>query len=156
MAGACLIGSALPGVVAAGFALPVSVYAWKSLAAPWPVGVLAAALVVAALAFFAGLSEELRRRAAQLLVLGRQAKRIAGEREAATGLADEARRRAEEANLAKSRFLASMSHELRTPLNAILGFSEVMANEVLGPIGNPTYREYARDMHELRPAPARR
>jgi two-component system cell cycle sensor histidine kinase PleC len=40
-----------------------------------------------------------------------------------------------------------MSHELRTPLNAILGFSEVMAHEVLGPIENPAYREYARDIH---------
>jgi two-component system cell cycle sensor histidine kinase PleC len=62
-------------------------------------------------------------------------------------MSDEARRRAEEANLAKSRFLASMSHELRTPLNAILGFSEVMAKQVLGPIENPTYREYAGDIH---------
>src|SRR5690606_33021102 len=53
----------------------------------------------------------------------------------------------EEANLAKSRFLATMSHELRTPLNAILGFSEVMAAEVLGPLQNPTYREYAGDIH---------
>ncbi|WP_292141893.1 HAMP domain-containing sensor histidine kinase, partial [Mesorhizobium sp.] len=49
---------------------------------------------------------------------------------------------------AKSRFLASMSHELRTPLNAILGFSEVMSNEVLGPMSNPTYRDYAHDVHE--------
>jgi len=62
-------------------------------------------------------------------------------------VSDEARRRAEEANLAKSRFLATMSHELRTPLNAILGFSEVMKNEVLGPMQNPTYREYAADIH---------
>jgi two-component system, cell cycle sensor histidine kinase PleC len=62
-------------------------------------------------------------------------------------MSDEGRRRAEEANLAKSRFLASMSHELRTPLNAILGFSEVMAKEVLGPIQNTTYREYAGDIH---------
>ena len=41
-----------------------------------------------------------------------------------------------------------MSHELRTPLNAILGFSEVMAGEVLGPMNSPTYREYSRDIHE--------
>ncbi|WP_139276672.1 PAS domain-containing sensor histidine kinase [Spirulina major] len=34
--------------------------------------------------------------------------------------------RSEEANLAKSQFLAKMSHELRTPLNAILGFSQLM------------------------------
>ncbi|GGF88510.1 hypothetical protein GCM10007301_55550 [Azorhizobium oxalatiphilum] len=48
---------------------------------------------------------------------------------------------------AKSRFLAEMSHELRTPLNAVLGFSEVMAQEVLGPHGTPAYRDYAQDIH---------
>ena len=41
----------------------------------------------------------------------------------------------------KSRFLATMSHELRTPLNAILGFSELMAHEVKGPLPE-AYREY--------------
>jgi PAS domain S-box-containing protein len=41
----------------------------------------------------------------------------------------ETRRAAEEANTAKSHFLASMSHELRTPLNAILGYSEMMQEE---------------------------
>ncbi|MDQ0436444.1 two-component system cell cycle sensor histidine kinase PleC [Kaistia dalseonensis] len=65
----------------------------------------------------------------------------------AKSVSDESRRRAEEANLAKSRFLATISHELRTPLNAILGFSEVMKNEVLGPMPNATYRGYASDIH---------
>jgi two-component system cell cycle sensor histidine kinase PleC len=65
----------------------------------------------------------------------------------AKSISDESRRRAEEANLAKSRFLATMSHELRTPLNAILGFSEVMKKELLGPIANPTYSDYIGDIH---------
>jgi signal transduction histidine kinase len=43
---------------------------------------------------------------------------------------------------AKSEFLAAMSHELRTPLNAVIGFSEVMLNEVFGPLGHDRYREY--------------
>ncbi len=59
----------------------------------------------------------------------------------------QARDTAERANRAKSRFLANMSHELRTPLNAILGFSEVIAQECLGPVGTPRYKEYASDVH---------
>jgi two-component system cell cycle sensor histidine kinase PleC len=69
------------------------------------------------------------------------------ELEQAKANSDEARRRAEEANLAKSRFLATMSHELRTPLNAILGFSEVMKNEVFGPHASPSYKDYSGDIH---------
>ncbi|GAK71590.1 PAS domain-containing protein [Agrobacterium rubi] len=56
--------------------------------------------------------------------------------------------RAEAANTAKSEFLANMSHELRTPLNAILGFSEILLNEMFGPVGSPKYSEYARDIHD--------
>lgn len=48
---------------------------------------------------------------------------------------------------AKSQFLAEMSHELRTPLNAVIGFSEMMAQEVLGPHAVPAYRDYAQDIH---------
>ncbi len=65
--------------------------------------------------------------------------------------ADELRRakeRSEEISRAKSQFIASFSHELRTPLTSILGFSEIIANEVLGPIGTGRYREYARDIHD--------
>jgi two-component system cell cycle sensor histidine kinase PleC len=55
--------------------------------------------------------------------------------------------RAEAANRAKSEFLANMSHELRTPLNAILGFSEILQDEMFGPLGSAKYDEYARDIH---------
>ncbi|MGD0190420.1 MAG: ATP-binding protein [Rhizomicrobium sp.] len=54
---------------------------------------------------------------------------------------------AEAANASKTTFLANMSHELRTPLNAILGFSDLIANERLGPVGTKRYREYANDIN---------
>jgi PAS domain S-box-containing protein len=53
---------------------------------------------------------------------------------------------AEIANRSKTEFLGNMSHELRTPLNAIIGFSQVMASEMLGPIATTRYVDYARDI----------
>lgn len=46
-------------------------------------------------------------------------------------------------NDAPRNFLRMVSHELRTPLNSIIGFSEVLGQELHGPIGSPQYREYA-------------
>src|SRR5262249_25897675 len=54
---------------------------------------------------------------------------------------------AERASRTKTEFLANMSHELRTPLNAIIGFSEIMIDGMMGPIGSPRYLEYAKDIH---------
>ncbi len=51
------------------------------------------------------------------------------------------------ANRAKTEFLANMSHELRTPLNAVIGFSEVIKNQIFGPLGNQRYADYAGDIH---------
>jgi signal transduction histidine kinase len=56
-------------------------------------------------------------------------------------------RDAQSATRAKSEFLARMSHDLRTPLNAILGFSEIIKEEMFGPVGVPTYAEYAQDIN---------
>ncbi|WP_133613316.1 sensor histidine kinase [Dongia mobilis] len=60
----------------------------------------------------------------------------------------EAKERAEAASQAKSQFLANMSHELRTPLNAILGFSEIIAQQAIGPVSLERIRAYAADIHQ--------
>jgi PAS domain S-box-containing protein len=57
-----------------------------------------------------------------------------------------AKEMAEAASRSKSEFLANISHELRTPLNAIIGFSEIMRDEIFGPIGAPQYRTYLNDV----------
>ena len=54
---------------------------------------------------------------------------------------------AELANRAKTEFLANMSHELRTPLNSVIGFSDILINQMFGPIGD-TYGEYANDINQ--------
>jgi signal transduction histidine kinase len=54
---------------------------------------------------------------------------------------------AHEATGNKSAFLANLSHELRTPLNAIIGFSQIIEQEMYGPIGNDKYKEYLGTIH---------
>ncbi|HTB01054.1 MAG TPA: ATP-binding protein [Bradyrhizobium sp.] len=56
---------------------------------------------------------------------------------------DLARTAAEQADAAKTRFLATMSHELRTPLNAIIGFSEMIVQEDALMLDAARRREYA-------------
>ena len=148
VAATALIAASLRGALAITFTLPVAVYAVVGARIWMPVDAVMVALLIVSLPFFAYVAGHLNRSSLMLLSFRSEKDALIGELETAKAMSDEARRRAEEANLAKSRFLASMSHELRTPLNAILGFSEVMGNEVLGPMGNPTYRDYAHDIHQ--------
>jgi len=112
-----------------------------------PQDLVLAGLTIAAETYFMMVSKHLHDSAISTLEARAQFDSLIGEVEQQKAKSDEAARRAEAANLAKSRFLAQMSHELRTPLNAILGFSEVMQGEILGPHANPTYKEYASDIH---------
>lgn len=74
--------------------------------------------------------------------------RYAMERKRVEAQLIETKNAAETASRAKTEFLANMSHELRTPLNAIIGFSEILKQEPLGPLGHPSYRDYVRDVYE--------
>jgi two-component system, cell cycle sensor histidine kinase PleC len=107
-----------------------------------------AVMAIAAEGYFALLAYRLYSTTLATLEARAEKDALIGELEQAKAISDEARRRAEAANIAKSRFLAQMSHELRTPLNAILGFSEVMKSEIFGAHAVPTYKEYAGDIHD--------
>ena len=112
-----------------------------------PVSLTMASVLVSALVFFGIFGNRLHFNLHTSLKNQAEKDQLIAELETARSISDEARRRAEEANLAKSRFLATMSHELRTPLNAILGFSEMMVKEVLGPLENKNYKDYLGDIH---------
>lgn len=106
-----------------------------------------AGLSIAIEIFFLSLSQRLNRAICGAIRHRAEQTRLGSELAAARLQSEQSLRVADEARLARSRFLATMNHELRTPLNAILGFSEVMKNEVLGPMQNRTYRDYAGDIH---------
>jgi signal transduction histidine kinase len=99
-------------------------------------------LIVAASVLIAGLS-------VALLAGARRRARDFSEKlraEATAAVEAEAREAAVEASRRKSEFLAHMSHEIRTPLNAIIGFSQMISGQMLGPVGQPRYRDYAADI----------
>lgn len=87
---------------------------------------------------------ELQRQARELEEQTRDLRRLTGELATKVNEAEAARAVAEEANRAKSRFLATMSHELRTPLNAIAGHADLLALGVHGPLSGPQQQALVR------------
>ena len=106
-----------------------------------------AAVTIGAEIFFVYLARTMHASKLEEIVHQAEKDQLINELEEARQMSDEARRHAEQANIAKWQFLATMSHELRTPLNAIIGFSEVLQSELLGPHAVPQYKEYAGDIH---------
>ncbi len=112
-------------------------------------------MAVAAQGYFTLLAYRLYSSGLATLVARAEKDALIGELEQSKAISDEARRRAEGSNIAKSQFLAQMSHELRTPLNAILGFSEVMKGEMFGAACRAGLQGIFQRHPQFRPAPAR-
>lgn len=90
--------------------------------------------------------EQLQQQKKKLKTLVQELERSEGHKSELARKYNEEKAKAEHSADSKAAFLANMSHELRTPLNAINGFSEILVNEMYGPLGDERYKGYAGDI----------
>ena len=112
-----------------------------------PVFIALAGLIIVLEVFFLFIARQLADTARDMVKFKSQKDTLIEELKLERDRAEAEKVNAEEANKAKSIFLATMSHELRTPLNAIMGFSEILKRELFGPLSVPAYKDYAGDIH---------
>jgi two-component system, cell cycle sensor histidine kinase PleC len=141
-----IVSNYMPVLVAGTCVIALGIAA-RCIAEGGPIGVSLALLIIVLQAFFLFIARQMQDVAREMCQLRADKDDLIVELESERDKANAERQKAETANDAKSAFLANMSHELRTPLNAILGFSEILAREILGPLQNGTYKSYAGDIH---------
>ncbi len=141
-----VVNNFMPVLIAGTGVMTIGV-ALRCASQPEPVYFALAGLIITLEAFFLLVARQLGDTARDMVKFKTQKDELIEELKLERDKAEAEKTKAEEANKAKSVFLATMSHELRTPLNAIMGFSEILKREMFGPMNVSAYKDYAGDIH---------